>query len=181
MRKLTHDEISAGRVPRDQIGSAERLPIAGILDNIRSLYNVGSMFRSSDGAFIRHLYLCGYTPSPPRKEIEKTALGALEAIPWSHHRDPLEAVALARGEGMKICVLEQTDRSVPTYALTRADFPLCIVVGNELTGVSPSIIAAADCAVEIPMYGVKQSLNAAVAYGIALFDFARTLKAADLR
>lgn len=176
MKKLTYDEIAARRIPQAAVATAGRLPVAGILDNIRSLYNVGSMFRSSDGAFIRHLYLCGYTPAPPRKEIEKTALGAVDSIPWSHHRDPLEAVELARQAGMKICVLEHTDRSVPTYALSPADFPLCLVVGNELTGVSAPVIAAADCAVEIPLYGVKHSLNAAVAYGVALFDFVRILK-----
>jgi tRNA G18 (ribose-2'-O)-methylase SpoU len=176
VRKLTHEEIAVGRVAPAAVTGAERIPVAGMLDNIRSLYNVGSMFRTSDGAFIRHLYLCGYTPAPPRKEIEKTALGAVESIPWSLHRDPMEAVERARQAGMRICVLEHTDRSVPTYALTPADFPLCLVVGNELTGVSAPVIEAADLAVEIPLYGVKHSLNAAVAYGIALFDFVRILK-----
>jgi tRNA G18 (ribose-2'-O)-methylase SpoU len=181
VRKLTHDELSLKRIAPSSAGAAERLPVAGMLDNIRSLYNVGSMFRTSDGAFIRHLYLCGYTPSPPRKEIEKTALGAVDWIPWSYHRDPLEGVAAARRAGMKICVLEHTDRSVPTYELTPADFPLCLVVGNELTGISPAVIAAADLAVEIPLYGVKHSLNAAVAYGVALFDCVRLLKSAGAR
>lgn len=176
VKKLAYDEIAARRVPASAAGEALRLPVAGMLDNIRSLYNVGSMFRTSDGAMIRHLYLCGYTPAPPRKEIAKTALGAVDSIPWSHHRDPLEAIALARQAGMKICVLEHTDKSMPTYALTPADFPLCLVVGNELTGVSAPVIAAADCAVEIPLYGVKHSLNAAVAYGIALFEMVRILK-----
>ena len=177
MRKLTHDELSRKRIAPSAAPGAERLPVAGMLDNIRSLYNVGSIFRTSDGAFIRHLYMCGYTPCPPRKEIEKTALGAVEWIPWSYHRDPLEGVAEARRAGYRICVLEHTDQSIPTYALTPADFPLCLVVGNELTGITPAVIAAADLAVEIPMYGVKHSLNAAVAYGAALFDFVRILKA----
>ena len=176
MRKLTHDEISARRVAPHQVAEAARLTLAGMLDNIRSLYNVGSMFRTSDGAFIRHLYLCGYTPPPPRKEIDKTALGAVETIPWSHHRDPMEAIGIAKSSGMRICVLEQTDRSIPASSLTKGDFPLCLVVGNELTGISPAVLAAADLAVDIPMYGVKQSLNAAVAYGIALFEFVRILK-----
>ena len=153
-----------------------RAPVAGLLDNIRSLYNVGSMFRTSDGACIRKLYLCGYTPAPPRSEISKTSLGATETVPWSHHRDPLEAVADARRGGMKICVLEQTTHSVPIYTLTKDQFPLCLVVGNELTGVSRTLIDAADIGVEIPMFGVKQSLNAAVAYGVALFELMRILK-----
>lgn len=176
MRKLTHEEIARRRLLPAETPTAERLPVAALLDNVRSLYNVGSIFRTSDGAFTRHLYLCGFTPAPPRKEIEKTALGAVETVPWSRHADPLDAVRHARSAGMRICVLEHTDQSVPTYSLTKGDFPLCLIIGNELTGVSPELIAAADMAVEIPMYGVKQSLNAAVAYGIALFDFVRIVK-----
>ena len=176
LRKLTHDELLARSVPADQAGTRERNPVTGMLDNIRSLYNVGSMFRTSDGAFIRRLYLCGYTPAPPRSEISKTSLGATETVPWSHHRDPLQAVGEARGQGMTICVLEHTTHSVPVFTLTKDVFPVCLVVGNELTGVSRAVIDAADIAVEIPMYGVKQSLNAAVAYGVALFELMRILK-----
>jgi tRNA G18 (ribose-2'-O)-methylase SpoU len=88
----------------------------------------------------------------------------------------MEAIGIAKSSGMRICVLEQTDRSIPASSLTKGDFPLCLVVGNELTGISPAVLAAADLAVDIPMYGVKQSLNAAVAYGIALFEFVRILK-----
>lgn len=177
MRKLTHDELVARQLRSADARTAQRAPIAALLDNVRSLYNVGSIFRTSDGAFIRKLYLCGYTPAPPRKEILKTALGATETVPWSHHRDAMEAVAAARAEGMKICVLEHTTESVPTWTITKADFPVCLVLGNELTGVSPALVEASDMAVEIPMYGTKQSLNAAVAYGIAVFDLVRVLKA----
>ncbi|HUI08871.1 MAG TPA: TrmH family RNA methyltransferase [Bacteroidota bacterium] len=176
MRKLTHEELLARSVPPGEASTRPRSPVAGMLDNIRSLYNVGSMFRSSDGAFIRRLYLCGYTPVPPRGEIDKTALGATRTVPWLHFRNPLEAVAHARADGMKICVLEHTNRSASVYELTREAFPLCLVVGNELTGVSGAVIEAADMAVEIPMHGVKQSLNAAVAYGVALFELMRVLR-----
>lgn len=148
----------------------------GLLDNIRSLYNVGSIFRTSDGAFIRMLYLCGYTPTPPRKEIEKTALGATETIPWEYHARALDAVGAARAAGATICVLEQTTRSIPYHAVRKEHFPVCLVVGNEITGVSPEVVAAADIALQIPMYGTKQSLNAAVAYGIALFELIRIWK-----
>lgn len=173
MRKLTHDEIASRRLDKDAIKGAPRIPIIGMLDNIRSMYNVGSIFRTSDGAFIRELYLTGYTPRPPRKEIAKTALGATETVPWSYFADPLEAIAAARRSGVRICVLEQTTKSVPYHAIVKSDFPLCLVVGNELTGISPAIVAAADLAIEIPMFGTKQSLNAAVAYGIAVFDLVR--------
>jgi tRNA G18 (ribose-2'-O)-methylase SpoU len=170
VRKLTHPEISKKRLKPEEIDPSRRIPLYGLLDNIRSLYNVGSMFRTSDGVLLSHLYLTGFTPAPPRKEIEKTALGATLTIPWSYHRDPLEAIADARRRGARICVLEQTDASIPYHQLTPG--PLCLVVGNELTGVSENIIQEADLAIDIPMIGTKQSLNAAVAFGIAVFAIA---------
>lgn len=173
MRKLTHEGIAHLRVARTHMMNAVRTPVIGVLDNIRSLYNVGSIFRTSDGAFIQGLYLCGYTPTPPRKEIMKTALGATESVPWKYFANPLDALAAAKKHGAKVCVLEQTTESKTYYTLRKSDFPLCLVVGNELTGVSPEVISAADMAIEIPMHGMKQSLNAAVAYGIALYDLAR--------
>jgi len=173
VRKLTHEELTVRRHVKDQIPGDARAPIIGLLENIRSLYNVGSIFRTSDGALIRALYLTGYTPHPPRPEIEKTALGTTATIPWRYFRDPLEAVRAAREEGYRICVLEQTTESRPYHALTPEIFPLCLAVGNELTGVSPALIKAADMAIEIPMHGTKQSLNAAVAYGIAIFELTR--------
>jgi len=176
VRKLTHEELLARSVPPGEASTRPRTPIAGMLDNIRSLYNVGSMFRTSDGAFVRRLYLCGYTPAPPRGEIDKTALGATATVPWLHFPDPLAALAHARADGMQICVLEHTTKSVPVYDVPRGAFPLCLVVGNELTGVSRAVIEAADMAVEIPMHGVKQSLNAGVAYGVALFELMRILR-----
>lgn len=179
MRKLSHEEISRSRLRPADAASAPRTPVFGLLDNVRSLYNVGSIFRSSDGAMLSHLFLTGFTPFPPRKEIEKTALGATKTVPWSHHADPGEAVQAARQRGARICVLEHTSRSIPYYALSASDFPLCLVVGNELTGVSDHLIQEADIAIEIPMVGTKQSLNAAVAFGIALFDFVRILKNGD--
>jgi tRNA G18 (ribose-2'-O)-methylase SpoU len=177
LRKLSHEEISANRVPKANIREAERLPIFAMLDNIRSLYNVGSIFRTSDGAMVKKVYLTGYTPRPPRKEIEKTALGATETVPWEYLKNPLEAVQQMKNDGVTVCVLEHTTRSIPYDTVSKKDFPIGLVVGNELTGVSSEIIAAADAAIEIPMFGVKQSLNAAVAYGIALFALVRIWKA----
>lgn len=176
MQKLTHDEIAKNRRKIEDFPTVQRNPIYAMADNIRSLYNVGSMFRSSDGAVIERLYLTGYTPTPPRKEIEKTALGATNTVPWEYHQDPMTAVEGLKRNGVKICVVELTDRSVPYYALEPKDFPLCLVLGNEISGVSPTIIAAADMAIEIPMHGLKQSLNVAVAYGIVLYDCLRVLR-----
>lgn len=177
MRKLTHDEIAQKRKNLEDINAAERNPIYAIADNIRSLYNVGSIFRSSDGALLKKLYLTGFTPHPPRKEIDKTALGATKTVPWIYFKNPSDAIAELKQQQMKICVVELTDRSIPYYNLNTSDFPLCLVIGNEITGVSKEIIQEADMAIEIPMFGQKQSLNVAVAYGIVLYDCLRVLRA----
>jgi tRNA G18 (ribose-2'-O)-methylase SpoU len=177
MKKLSHDEIALNRTSLASIESAPRRPIFALADNIRSLYNVGSIFRSSDGAMIEKLYLTGYTPHPPRKEIDKTALGATKTVPWEYYKDPMDAVSEIKARGITLCVLELTTTSKPYYELSPGDFPLCVVVGNEITGVSKEIIDAADIAIDIPMFGHKQSLNVAVAYGIVLYDFLRVLRA----
>ncbi len=173
MKKLTHAEIAARRVPLNKIKSAGRVPLTVMVDNVRSLYNVGSIFRTSDGAMIEKLILTGFTPHPPRKEIDKTALGATETIPWEYCKDSLAAVQKLKSAGYKICCLELTDTGIPYYEFNPKAFPLCLVIGNEITGVSKEILEASDCAIEIPMHGMKQSLNVAVAYGIAVFELTR--------
>jgi tRNA G18 (ribose-2'-O)-methylase SpoU len=169
MRKLTHDEIARRRFSNDEIEKQGRYPISVLLDNIRSLYNVGSIFRTADGARISKLYLCGYTPHPPRREIEKTALGSTATVPWEYHNDPMVPLRNLREKHVCICILEQTDLSIPYTTFQPNGRPVCLVVGNEITGVSKEIVGLADQAIEIPMFGMKQSLNAAVALGIALF------------
>lgn len=169
MRKLKHEEIAKQRFTISELNKSDRFPIYGLLDNIRSLYNVGSMFRTADGARVEKLLLCGFTPSPPRKEIDKTALGSTQSVPWQYFPSPTDAILFLKERGIKICVLEHTNKSVPYYELKKTDFPICIIVGNEITGTSHDFIEHADIAIEIPMYGMKQSLNAAVAFGIAVF------------
>lgn len=176
MRKLTHDEIARSRLSPEQLQREERFPVYVLLDNIRSLYNVGSIFRTADGARVSRLFLSGYTPRPPRKEIEKVALGATESVPWEYVQNPHPLIHDLKSRGIRLCVLEHTDASKPYTSLSRKDFPLCLVIGNEITGVSKDIIAEADDAVEIPMYGMKQSLNVAVAFGIAAFEIVRILR-----
>jgi len=173
MKKLAADEISEKRLKSVSAGLINRLPLTVLLDNVRSLYNVGSIFRTSDGVMIQRLILAGYTPTPPRKEIEKTALGSTASVPWSYTRDPLEPLQELKSAGVRICCLEQTDTSVPYVDVQKRDFPLCLVVGNEVAGVSPSLIGQCDFAIEIPMFGTKHSLNVAVAYGIAVFHLSR--------
>jgi 23S rRNA (guanosine2251-2'-O)-methyltransferase len=173
VKKLTHGEIAQRRFSIDTIPDRERLPVAVVVDSIRSLYNVGSIFRTSDGALIQKLILTGYTPHPPRKEIEKTALGATKSIPWEYLSSPQTAFDVLRADGYRICCLELTSDSVPYFSVRKTDFPLCLVLGNEITGVSKELVAQCDLGLEIPMFGTKQSLNVAVAYGIAIFELSR--------
>ena len=144
MRKLTHSEIEKSRKNPEEINIYKRNPVYVICDNIRSIFNVGAIFRTSDAAFIEKLYLTGYTPYPPRKEIEKVALGATETVPWEYCKDPLEIVLKLKKENIKIAVLEITDEQNPIWNVKPSDFPLCLVLGNEITGVSKEIIDHAD-------------------------------------
>ena len=169
IRKLSHTEISEQRETVDSIQENNKLPVYVVLDSIRSSYNVGSIFRTSDGAMVKKLYLCGYTPHPPKKDVLKTALGAQESVSWEFVKDSVEIVKKLKSEGVKICALEQTDKSHPYYEVSASDFPVCLIIGNEITGVSDELIELCDFAVDIPQYGIKQSLNVAVAYGITIF------------
>jgi tRNA G18 (ribose-2'-O)-methylase SpoU len=175
MRKLTHEEVGKKRISLDETKSIKRHPIYALADNIRSIYNVGSIFRTSDAALIEKLYLTGYTPYPPRPEIEKVALGATEAVPWEYIKDPIEAVKKIKSEGIKIVPLEITENSRSYTDITAIDFPLCLILGNELTGVSNDIIALSDFSIEIPQYGFKHSINVSVAYGIAVMELVKGL------
>jgi 23S rRNA (guanosine2251-2'-O)-methyltransferase len=173
VRKLTHQEIASRRLDTENIAERQRLPLVTVVDSIRSLYNVGSIFRTSDGALIRKLVLTGFSPHPPRKEIEKTALGATKSVPWEYVHSARDAIVSFKTAGYRVCCLELTDESVPYSALQKPEFPLCLVLGNEITGVSKDLLSLCDVALEIPMYGTKQSLNVAVAYGIAVFELSR--------
>lgn len=170
MKKLSHDEIAENRLTIDSMHKADKLPVYVLLNSIRSSYNVGSIFRTSDGAMISKLFLCGYTPHPPKKEVLKTALGSQESVDWEYVQDPIEVVKELKSKGIKICALEQTDNSIPHNSVLADDMPLCLIVGNEITGVSQDLIDLCDFSIEIPQYGIKQSLNVAVAYGISIFE-----------
>ncbi len=170
MKKLSHAEISEKRSTLETLDKVKKLPVYVVLNSIRSSYNVGSIFRTSDGAMIEKLYLCGYTPHPPKKEVLKTALGSQDSVKWEYAENPVEVVKKLKEKGVKIVALEQTDKNIPYYSLSKNDFPMCLIVGNEITGVSQELIDLCDVSIEIPQYGIKQSLNVAVAYGIAVFE-----------
>ena len=149
MKKLTHDEISENRSTLDNLHKVKKLPVYVLLNSIRSTYNVGSIFRTSDGAMIEKLILCGYTPHPPKKEILKTALGSTESVNWEYIKDPKEIVMKLKDQGVKICALELTSNSKPYYKVKATDFPLCVIIGNEITGVSQDLIALSDFSIQI--------------------------------
>lgn len=174
IRKLRHDEIV--RTPAEHIVEAPRYPLYLIVDNVRSLYNVGSIFRSCDGAMVKKLFLCGFTPYPPRKEIDKTALGATESVPWEYVPNVATAIERLKQEGIRVAALEHTDKSISCFDLTPDLFPLAVVVGNEIAGISQDAVELCDLAIEIPMYGIKHSLNVAVATGILLYECLRTFQ-----
>jgi len=173
VRKLTGAErIERWRCYRPP----KRFPIAAILDNIRSAYNVGAMFRTAECAYIAELVLCGITARPSHRKVEKTALGTTWLVPWRYFADTMEAVQVLRGEGWTIAALEITDESIPIQTVERRHFPLALVIGNEVTGVDEKVLQAADMVLEIPQFGEKESLNVAVAFGIAVFLLVEKLR-----
>ena len=170
MQKLTHQEI----VDRQKnLAKESKLPLCVVLDNIRSLFNVGSIFRTCDGLGVEKVWLCGLTGHPPQSEISKTALGAEEHVTWEHRRD---AVAMIKELKKKyqIVLLEQMDESI-SYEKFIPQRPVCLVIGNEVEGISDEIIELADTAIEVPMAGIKNSLNVTVAFGVAAYHIRKML------
>lgn len=139
-----------------------------ILDNIRSRENVGSILRTADAAGVLKIYLCGMTPVPPHDKISKTALGAENWVPWEYRRNTWQTITELKKRGFKIYALEQTKNSRNIFKF-KPQFPLALVVGNEVKGISPKILKYCDKKISIPMYGKKESLNVSVAAGVALY------------
>ena len=151
--------------------SKEKLPIAVLLDNVRSMYNVGAVFRTADAFLIDHILLTGITGRPPHPEISKTALGAEESVDWGYEEDSVSAVRSLKEQGWKICVLEQAHDSIPLQEFRRKEGEKYVLVaGNEVSGVNQEILNMADVVLEIPQHGVKHSLNVSVSVGIGLWQ-----------
>ena len=149
-----------------------RLPAAVLLDNIRSLYNVGSFFRTADAVGLDTLYLCGITAYPPKSGISKTALGAEDSVAWQYHANAAEILAGLRARGYEIAAIETSLHSVDMFEW-KPVFPVCIVFGHEVDGIRPELLAMADTHVRIPMMGRKHSLNVATAAGVVLYELLR--------
>lgn len=151
------------------------------MHNIRSMHNVGSAFRSCDAFGVNELWLSGYTPIPPRPEITKTAIGAEDHVTWKQIDDLSSAINQLKENGYTIVALEQTDTSIPLDAYRAPAKPICLILGNEVTGVDTDLLAYADACVEIPQFGMKHSLNVSVAAGVALYAFYEKFKTASFR
>ena len=167
MRKLTHPELILRQKERQKSG---RLPFCVVLNNVRSLYNVGSIFRTADGVGVEKIWLCGITGYPPKNEIAKTALGADKQVPWEYRQDVLSVIRELKTKGYKIVLLEQIEESI-FYDKFKPQAPVSLVIGNEIEGINEKIVSYCDGAVEIDMAGLKNSLNVAVAFGIVAYHF----------
>ncbi len=168
------DEL--GRVTADEFKQQAKNPIVLVLDNIRSMHNVGSAFRTCDAFNVDRLYLCGITGTPPNKEISKTALGATESVEWEYEENVADLAKELKSEGYAILLVEQTDNSVMLQKFDFAQYEkIALFVGNEVFGISDELLPLCDAAIEIPQFGTKHSLNVAVATGITLWEAVKQL------
>lgn len=178
MKKKTIWDLQ--RVTPEEFRAGDKSPLAMVLDNVRSLSNVGAVLRTCDGFAVEEVMLCGVTGTPPSPEIHKTALGAEDSVKWTWYADTLEAIAELKRRGFTICVLEQVEGSVSLERFS--PHPGCkyaIVAGNEVKGVAQEVVDAADVCLEIPQHGTKHSLNVSVSAGIALWQLFSRLIATD--
>ena len=175
MRKLANDELD--RLDVAAFKAADKLPVILILDNIRSLNNIGSVFRTADAFLIQKIYLCGITAKPPHKDINKTALGATESVAWEYVEDTLALVKRLQQEGVVVAALEQAENAtfLNKFKLD-ANKEYAFVFGNEVKGVQQSVVSQADVVLEIPQFGTKHSLNISVSTGVVVWDVWNKLK-----
>ena len=175
MRKLKNKELN--RLDVEAFKSTDKTPLIVVLDNIRSLNNIGSVFRTSDAFVIEKIYLCGITATPPNKEIHKTALGATDSVDWEYVEDTLTLVEKLNKENVKVCAIEQAENSVKLQDFSvLPNQKYAIVMGNEVKGVQQEVINHSDFCIEIPQYGTKHSLNISVTTGIVLWDLFKKFK-----
>ena len=175
MRKLKNSELD--RLSVQEFKKAEKMPVVVVLDNIRSLNNIGSVFRTSDAFRIERIYLCGITATPPQKEIHKTALGATESVDWTYSKNIDELIGELKSEGHTILAVEQADKSISLNEFRpEAGHRYAVVFGNEVKGVQQKVIDLSDGCLEIPQHGTKHSLNISVSCGIVLWDLFKKLR-----
>ncbi len=169
---LKKSMLDLHRVSAEEFKQVEKIPVAVVLDDVRSEMNVGSVFRTADAFVVEHIALCGITATPPKHEIHKTALGAEDSVAWSYHKTALEAVQKLRNQGYTICSIEQVHGSVSLEEFTiEQGKKYALVLGNEVKGVSQAVVDASDCCIEIPQHGTKHSLNIACSAAITMWHF----------
>jgi 23S rRNA (guanosine2251-2'-O)-methyltransferase len=170
MRKLKLDELNRATV--EEFKGQQKLPVAVVLDSVRSMHNIGSIFRTSDGFAVEQICLCGITAQPPHREIEKTALGATQSVNWTYHEDAVATVNQLRADGYRIIAIEQAENSVMLNEFTPdINAKYALIFGNEVNGVSDEVMQVIDTCIEIPQFGTKHSFNIVVSAGIVLWDF----------
>lgn len=174
MRKLKVTEMN--RLTTEAFKASRKIPLVVVLDHVRSLNNVGSVFRTSDAFRVEAIYLCGITACPPHAEIHKTALGAEESVDWLYFKDTMEAVEKLKAEGYVVCAIEQAEGSTMLdKLLLDKTKKYAVILGNEVKGVQQNVVDNCDLCVEIPQYGTKHSLNVSVTAGIVIWDFFQRL------
>lgn len=172
MRKLKLEEL--GRISVEEFKEIDKIPVVVILDNVRSMHNIGSVFRTADAFLIQKVYLCGITATPPHKEIRKTALGATESVEWEHVKDIQDLVSNLKSQGYSILSIEQAEGSVNLSDFEiQSDQKYALIFGNEVEGVQQEVINQSDYCLEIPQSGTKHSLNISVCAGIVMWEFFR--------
>ena len=175
MRKLRNEELD--RFSAEEIKQVDKNPFVIVLDNIRSMHNVGSAFRTADAFLCEKILLCGITAQPPHREIHKTALGATESVDWEYYANSVDAIHKLKADGYKIASIEQADESVSLERFKcNPNEKLALVFGNEVKGVSNAIVENSDYVIEIPQFGTKHSINVSVSIGVVIWDLISKLK-----
>ncbi len=178
MRKLGMDELNRKSVA--EFRDSQKIPVIIVMDNIRSMHNVGSVFRTADAFLMQGIFLCGYTPQPPHRDINKTALGATETVAWKYFATTLEAVQSLRADGYTIYAVEQVENSLPLDRVQAGkEDKLALIFGNEVSGVDATVLGLCHGSIEIPQMGMKHSLNISVAAGIVLWELFKQLHQRD--
>ena len=178
MRKLRMDELNRKSV--DEVKESDKNPVIAVLENIRSAYNVGSVFRTSDAFLIESIFITGYTATPPHKEITKTALGAQDSVDWKYFKTTTEAIEHLKKDHYKVFAVEQVTNSISLENIAELSVDkIAFIFGNEVTGVDQEIISLCDGCVEIPQFGMKHSLNISVAAGIVLWEAVKNFQLAE--
>ena len=174
MKKLTMDELN--RISVEEYKQAEKTPIVVVLDNVRSMNNIGSVFRTADAFRIEKIYLCGITATPPHRDIHKTALGAENSVDWEYVEETLDCVKRLNDEGYAVYSVEQAEGSVMLQDFKADGRKTAVVFGNEIDGVDQAVVDACDGCIEIPQFGTKHSLNVSVTAGIVMWDLFSKIK-----